>query len=1094
MKIKCVFESDTSKVYNVTTGSIFKDVIDGTLKSAVIRLDNIEDTDRLFSLKIYDYVCVYSEDRNFVSYYIVDNYVENQVNLTDKLWAYTINLMSEAKWLEKWQCPNLKITNSLVTKPLTIADYINRYCSLYIKKVKFTSDNATWKYVPMISWEEIIKDPIFNVACPDMGWNAPTLKQVITDLMAVVGCIPTINNRVLGYINLRAKPTLFNKTNVNYITRSMASDSYVNSLITQGDNIIDNNNLVINETIGFRDRNNVFLKQTENLKLNTKQKIYSINSCELNVYLQDYFMKLTNVGREITHNVYIYATKKGVTNNFVARLQVPTAETNKTLTGVVIKVLNIDTAKSIAKVVSKINLGSVTATSTDTDGDYYAYEGYSADTFNYVSVECYYLGTFLYFNQYIAGNTDITDITTDMYLLTKTTQFVGLYKKDMTPLVVEQSKRQLLDTDFLKMSDVTNIDDLAKYYYGTVGYAIGDTEISGFSQTYAVSNGWWTSTKTYIENILKVLLKSDNFGKVDFRTLISTKMAVPYSQTTITSGGGQIYNISNISDFANVFFNITYTPMNSLSVKYAKEVNDIPVEIEQLDTQEASVPSFDTMSEREIEKVNRLGNNLYQIHASFIDDLTGLNGLNTYIDFTHNDIIEKVIVFSREISVFDDFIEVNYVATQNYILKNYFTSIQTKYRAYEYVAYDKAVERKENVKVYALIDKFYINADDKVWCGNFSQRNARNEKSLFLTGAIRKTDTLDNLIRYTYEGADSSIFYFAGFKNEVSLPNFKSTMCFSFKDYDNVSQGNYIKNVVDSALGGLPQGWYLWNASEQLSRVIGFFSGVNLVSDYPVYSDYDLAGENLKKIYADPQITTSYSPNSNNFVNIFVVDNNFALSDKILFQTFTLYKDQAELLNFTLQIDYYTTSSDIKWTSKFISLCELTDYTGGNKYNEVLITDNLALSEYEQDGTSVESDTNVSNYLELITTNKDLPYLKVKWSTIPTTINYFKIINRKGGGVNYYDVIAFYRNGATTDTYYYISFNDTKTLKVYNKNNSNSLWGLNYYVDTDTPDRTCSESVSNNFKPSLVSFEVSEESIVDFEANLVYFTTESESV
>src|SRR5574344_1146863 len=159
--------------------------------------------------------------------------------------------------------------------------------------------------------------------------------------------------------------------------------------------------------------------------------------------------------------------------------------------------------------------------------------------------------------------------------------------------------------------------------------------------------------------------------------------------------------------------------MNSLSIKYAKEINDIPLEIEQLDTQEASIPNFDNMSNREIEKANRLGNNLYQIHASFLNSLE-LNSLNSYIDFPYGEIIDRAIVFSREISVYNNYIDVNYTATKDYVLKEYFTSIQTKYRAYEYIPYEKAIERKENIKVYALIDKYFINGDDRLWLGNLN--------------------------------------------------------------------------------------------------------------------------------------------------------------------------------------------------------------------------------------------------------------------------------------------------------------------------------------------------------------------------------------
>ena len=1092
MYIKCVFENNIGTTYNATAGSVFKDVINETLSSGVIRLDNISQGDRLFNLNCYNYVCAFDDTETFRKYYLIDNFVENETNLIDHTFSYTINLMSEAKITEKIQLPNLKITNSLVATPLTIADYINRYCSLYVKKVKFTTNGTTWSYNYLFDFSAVVSDTRFTVPCPEMSWNAPTLRQVLTDLMGVVGCIPKVENRVLTYIDLKATPTPFIMTKVNYVTRSMASDSYVTSLVTQGDNIVDTNNLVINETIGFRDRENVFLKQTENLKLNTKQKIFNIYSCKLNLYLSPYLMEFTNHGTNAGNTFKMYATKKGATSGYVAKIMIPDTITDLTCHNVVIKVLKYDTSAT-AQVVDTINLGTVGVTTHEAGMYTYTYTNIS-NNFTAVSIECTYLGTFYYFNQYISQNTDENDLVNEMYLVTRYVSFVGLYRKDITPLIVEQGKRQGLDTDFLNMSSATTISQLAQYYYGTVGYAIGGTEISGFSQTYTVSNGFWDSTKTYIENILNVLLQNDKYGEIDTHTLVSTNMAIPYSQTYIDGTGVSIYTPSNISQFANIFFDISYRPMNSLTIKYAKENIDMPYEIEQLDTQEASIPALDTMSEREIEKANRLGNDLYQIHASFIDNMAGLNDLNTYIDFTHGNATDRAIVFSREISIYGDFIEVNYLATKDYILKEYFTSIQTKYRAYEYVSYDKAVERKENIKIYALIDKFFVNGDDRLWCGETFNSNARNEKSLFLSGAIRKTDTLDNLIRYAFE---SDILYTDRYKNEVSMPNFKNTMCFAFKDYDNVSAGNYIVNTTESALGGLPQGWYLWDNDSQIRRVVGFFSGANIISDYPVFTDLNDASANLFKIYNDPRINSSYTPTYNDYVNLFVVDSNIAGigSDNLLANRLTLYKDQGELLNFNLQIEFYTTSNDIKWTSRFISQCELSDRNVNNKNNAVIATNTLDVKEEMGDTSSIGMiHTNVSDYVELVTTNKDIPYLNVKWGSIPSYIDYIRVINLVNNGDNYYDVMSFYRNLATTDTYYYISFNDTKTLKVYSRDSDSNLWSLSHYAETDTNERLCSEAPTDGFKTSLVSFSVSEESLVDFNINLVYFTTETESV
>ena len=45
----------------------------------------------------------------------------------------------------------------------------------------------------------------FDSECPEMQWNAPTLREVLTDLMMVKDCIPVVKNNVIDFIDLTEK-------------------------------------------------------------------------------------------------------------------------------------------------------------------------------------------------------------------------------------------------------------------------------------------------------------------------------------------------------------------------------------------------------------------------------------------------------------------------------------------------------------------------------------------------------------------------------------------------------------------------------------------------------------------------------------------------------------------------------------------------------------------------------------------------------------------------------------------------------------------------------------------------------------------------
>lgn len=1069
MRLQCVFSSDIDKTYDIAIGSTITDCFNEELDSAKIIITHIPKANRLTNLKCYEYVYIYDLDSGFNRYFLVDNYVENIQNVYELYYEYTISLMSETKMLEKIQLPNRVITHSLVSGQKTVREILYEFCSLYIPKIKFTDDRETWQYKYIFDFSALADATSdiyskFDILCPDMSFSQPTLKKAITQLMEVVGCIPIITNRKLSYLDLRATPTTFNTANTNYIARSLSSDSVVNTLTNMGDNILDNKNEIISEVLGFRDKNNVYLKQTENLVLQTSKPIYNVVEFDICGYVTK-AVRLLNLG---ALNIQMSAVE---TDGWSLHLNIVDGlSTTLYNTVVIFAKRNITTGR--LEEISRLTVGNL-----DTDDKHYNYakptgtEYFIAYGYTTNSTD---VDKLCYLNTYISDNNYHT-FSKDLFIY-------YFYQKDISKLLIEESKRNALYTDYTQIpSNPTTIDQIAEYYYCTVGYTIGAQKISGFSKTYSQTNGFWEKDITYIENIWNGILNIDEFGdKTTIQDIADSFLLVDGSFQILTQNTPKprIYSPQeNNALFSSLFFNIKYRPLNSLNIKYFKEDIDINTPIEQLDTQETSIPSFDDMANREIDKANRLGNDTYQI-SQRLSNISELNPLNSLYD-------TDKIVYKREIAIYNDFIQVSYTASKDYVLKNYFTSIQTKYRAYEYVDYNKSTIRKENKVIFVSIDDYYFNGDDNIWVGSQYYYNDHNELSMFLSGALKKSDTQNNLIYFMFS---QDTLGQIPFKNELSSIVAKNILVFNYQDIDNASAGTYIK-VLTAQNGGLPQSWLMFPMSYYTTKQIGLIGQVDFVSTKPYFVDASAVDNELEKVYHEPRVPLSvFNPPRNETPNIWLVDKNTGSFG------YTDYKDYGEIMNRTLEFVFYTTSPDIEWRQKFIELCEFYDYETLNTNNRMILSaTDIEMSDNAKLTTSVNVLAYNENYISLDTSNTKAPCIRVHWGAIDAQYNYIEVINVSEN--NYYDVIKFHRPKTTTisDTKYYVSLNDNKTNKIYLEDDNTGLWFGDYAITKNSSTRIVGTD-SKEFRVNLVYFSESSEYLSDFEVSKVYFSEEVETV
>lgn len=1064
MILKAYIENYGNTAFNIVSNATIKENFDETLDSGVFNITNIETKLELYP---FQFVLLKSTDNSFSKYLVIDNFVETIENLDEGIYDYVINLASPLKILEKVQLPNRTVIHSLVESRKKIATVIGELMTLYCPKVKYSSDNSTWDYQYIFDWQTLISDSkLMNTDCPDLSFNAPTLREALTTLMLVVGYLPTINHRTLTFIDLRAKPNNFviQEGRIYDVKRSNSVDSYVNTLQVQATNVLDTENKVVNEMLGFRDRNNVFLKHTENLKLETRFPIESIEKLELRSFVQLMTSGVNSSSWTILpQNIFSLGAPSTTTRIYANSPIIISVSTPTTLTNVVAKFYydpnstidfvsssNLITFADQPTLVETRNFGTLNLTdqigaviSPAEISDYtYIVLSYTYNNVNYKFASFQLVPYGIVLNR--------------------------LIKKDITDIVFEEGKRKLLSKDFTLLSTQQNYSAFKNYYYLTLSYQYNGKEITGFSNKWNEFTWFGEYDENFMDTLWKAIQNEYLNNSVVLRDL-EELLYLPYGILTtsfINKDSAEIIG-STMSPYATFYFNISYRPFNNINVRYTKNVEEVPYTIEQLDKQEASIPMFDEFSSRESDKINRLGNNVVQIHQSQATDFSYIQNLNTlYGDST---------VFSREIAFYDDGFEVNYVATKNYVLKNYFTALQTKYRAFEYVDYNQTITRKENTKVFVYIGTTYYNADDYVVYGTMGSSNTNTPDFLY-SALLPYTKGVDKSFKYQIDGIyNGSLVYsnYKFYKNDLSVITYKNNLVFTHQCFDSVSEGIYIIDGIEptpigDALGGYLQDWYM-NANYDMAQIC-------------LYTDKNLANllSNDKPFATDSEVEDFISesllmPNMNSVPNF--ADLQFLrLVNSRSSWAKPYYKSQNEVLNQTLQFEFYTDKEAeykpfFEFSEKFVDINSAVFDRSKGSLHLFAFSNRTPIVEGAQNtaGDGVEF-TPYSNYVSEIS-NRGVKFdLRSNFSTVLTTTTStyltFKVIWYDETEGKYYDIFAIHMDkrmpyfSFIVPTSYnsgqicaYFSMNDTKTEKVYVANATTGIWEQSRYISKNTTTR-----------------------------------------
>ena len=266
----------SNQTFSIDEGSTITENYNETLDTAHVRISH---RNSAINIEPFDKVILHDENNRLSDrYMLVDTFTESMEGLDPIIYSYEIDLFSETKELENIILPNLSITkNSTLT---SIWAYLSKYNDLYGPKIRV--NNAFYNKYTFAS----AVGTKFLVDCPEMQWNAPTFREVLTSLMMVLDCIPVLKNNVIDFIDLTKTKDEVDTSKVNYIHRTQSSEDYVSELKMNMVNVMQTSVAGTKQSVRrveyqtFKPSSGYILT-SENAILKTQYPILKINSLKI---------------------------------------------------------------------------------------------------------------------------------------------------------------------------------------------------------------------------------------------------------------------------------------------------------------------------------------------------------------------------------------------------------------------------------------------------------------------------------------------------------------------------------------------------------------------------------------------------------------------------------------------------------------------------------------------------------------------------------------------------------------------------------------------------------------------------------------------
>lgn len=776
--IKCYIEGKnlidgTPEEYRVADGPVFIENYNETLDSGTIILPQLT---HKIDIKPYDVIVVYTTDDSNVAMnerrLLVDTAVCDTTCLYPPLYKYTISLFSETKLLEGILLPSLAITKLKVGTPeeyRTVWDYLDIYLKLYNTKIGMVDGDFVGKY----SYADGVQARFSKITCPELQWNEPTFREVLTDLMMVADCIPIVRNNKIDYINISQTGTEITpeqKKRFNYIRESISAADFVSEIKNSLHNATGNESVKICENIGFRN-NDVYILTTENVRVETSLPIWNLLSARMRFNAQ----------------VKINITRK-----------------------------------------------------------------------------------------------DSPSMTPIKYW------WATYYELSIAPFILEYSEWV---TKNIYYASVDGFAGPSPNYQNTSLYfKRGEKGIHNFNAKQEGNNLWINQVKFLLNLLMTMKTPSTINGRI-----LSELNADATFQSQFPSDvfNYAVDNEANMQgDWRTSQFNVEYEALAEHTFFASKS----PIQTNKrqiVDNQSQSYVDVNRQGMLEYLKANRLGNLVKLANGRFETDESEIPQLGQKID-------DKSIIFRKEIEVHENFINVNYQATENYVLRDYFTGIKSKARSWRTLSGNEAFLRAENIKFYYNNNLESIGDPEEVLPGEWlipiykdDPTTAENPQT-----AVEKYLSNFNYCSVVFLGKngdsypDSNVQFQGSGVVNAYLFELQKTICgksilFTIKAIDNAIVGKYISdNEYDYGSGrtGMTQKdcRYVDDDGEFENGVIFFHK--------------EISASTVEQKCLMPAVDAIFSTELTNLVAMI---------------PFRFYKDNKEIFQLTIQFEYNDEANDV---------------------------------------------------------------------------------------------------------------------------------------------------------------------------------------
>lgn len=265
----------------VKPGAVFREQFNETLDSATIIISQ-----RTSPLLIEPFDIIIVSGNDFTTKRLAVNTITERIISFDPLtYEYQIELFSETKILENYVCPNLSITQPAnQSEKKSVSFYLLKYISLYGGKIRVRKpapNTDEWEWANKFSVNADLLAFFDDVICPELQWNNPTLREVLTDLMMVEDRIPVLRGKEILALDISQKGSSISTSNLNLAQRMISSGDAVSELRLSMENAFDKKKEGTDTVVrrveyhGLRTSAGTFVN-TENMELITDNPIYTL--------------------------------------------------------------------------------------------------------------------------------------------------------------------------------------------------------------------------------------------------------------------------------------------------------------------------------------------------------------------------------------------------------------------------------------------------------------------------------------------------------------------------------------------------------------------------------------------------------------------------------------------------------------------------------------------------------------------------------------------------------------------------------------------------------------------------------------------------